>query len=180
MATGPTSNLQPLSPRPDRRQRAELELSAGPHRGSAEHLPTRVVVRDVPNGQPCRSHLEWENPAIAGLSVSRSVSGILSGAVIHLGRPFPVGSSRLPGARRAASSLRLALHRVGLAQPPTSPRMLVVSYTTVSPLPPAPRRRVGGLLSVALSIGFPRPGFLRHPRPLVSRLSSTAEAAATA
>ena len=36
-------------------------------------------------------------------------------AVIHLGRPLPAASCRLPGARRAASSLRSALHRVGLA-----------------------------------------------------------------
>src|SRR6185312_13095397 len=40
----------------------------------------------------------WESPARAGLSGSRSVSGVLSGAVIHLGRPLPAGSRRLPGA----------------------------------------------------------------------------------
>ena len=51
----------------------------------------------------------------AGPSGSRSISWILSGAVIHLGRPSPAGSCHLPGARRAASSLRLVLHRVGLA-----------------------------------------------------------------
>jgi hypothetical protein len=36
--------------------------------------------------------LEWESPAFAGPSGSRSVSGILSGAAIHLGRPSPAGS----------------------------------------------------------------------------------------
>ena len=50
----------------------------------------------------------------------------------------------------------------------------MVSYTTVSPLPRRSRATpVGGLLSVALSSGFPRPGVTRHPRPVVSRLSST-------
>src|SRR6476646_10961522 len=38
---------------------------------------------------------------------------------------------------------------------------------------------VGGLLSVALSIGFPRPGVTRHPCPAVSRLSSAPEGVAT-
>src|SRR5947199_3656251 len=120
-------------------------------------------------------------PRAAGPSCSRSVSGILSGAAIHLGRPSPAGSCRLPGARLAASSLRLALHRVGLAKPPPSPEALVVSYTTVSPLPRRSRATpVGGLLSVALSIGFPRPGVTRHPCHVVSRLSSTRERAAAA
>src|ERR1700677_233169 len=41
----------------------------------------------------------------------------------------------------------LALLRVGFTEPPQSPVALVVSYTTVSPLPP----RGGGLFSVALS-----------------------------
>jgi len=98
-------------------------------------------------------HAEMGKPRIAGLSISRSVSGILSGAVIHLGRPLPSGSCRLPGARRAASSLRLALHRVGLAEPPASPRVLVVSYTTVSPLPPTFTCDAG--LAVCFLLRFP-------------------------
>src|SRR2546430_770933 len=118
---------------------------------------------------------------MCGVSVSRSISGILAGAVIHLGRSLPAGSCRLPGARRAASSPPLALHPGGLASPPASPRALVVSCTTVSPLPRRPRGTpVGGLLSVALSIGFPRPGVTRHPCPAVSRLSSAPEGVATA
>jgi hypothetical protein len=40
--------------------------------------------------------------------------------------------------------------------------MLVGSYPTVSPLP-VPVRAIGGLLSVALSVGFPRPGVTWHP-----------------
>ena len=106
---------------------------------------------------------EVGKPCKAGLSGSRSVSGILSRTVIHLGRPLPAGSCRLPEARRAASSLLfdvapggaclathvsagaggLLHHRFNLTADDESP--------------------VGGLLSVALSIGFPRPGVTRHP-----------------
>jgi len=61
------------------------------------------------------------------------------------------------------------LLRVGFTEPPESPRTLVVSYTTVSPLPtggagPKARPRpIGGLLSVALSRGSPRVGVTHHP-----------------
>src|SRR5262249_17925489 len=54
----------------------------------------------------------------------------------------------------------LTLLRVGFAEPPQSPGALVVSYTTVSPLPPACG---GGLFSVALSRGSPRVGVTDHP-----------------
>jgi hypothetical protein len=53
----------------------------------------------------------------------------------------------------------LALLQVGFTEPPGSPRPLVVSYTTVSPLPPAG----GGLFSVALSRGSLRMGVTHHP-----------------
>jgi len=61
----------------------------------------------------------------------------------------------------------LTLLRMGFTKPPQSPAALVVSYTTVSPLPrraeskdPAWR---GGLLSVALSRGSPRVDVIDHP-----------------
>jgi len=50
---------------------------------------------------------------------------------------------------------------VGFTEPPQSPAALVVSYTTVSPLPRRCRR--GGLFSVALSRGSPRVGVTDHP-----------------
>ena len=53
----------------------------------------------------------------------------------------------------------LALLQVGFTEPPGSPRTLVVSYTTVSPLPP----KGGGLFSVALSRGSLRMGVTHHP-----------------
>ena len=62
---------------------------------------------------------------------------------------------------RQASLAILALLRVGFTEPLESPRTLVVSYTTVSPLPP--RKRSGGLFSVALSRGSPRVGVTHHP-----------------
>jgi hypothetical protein len=55
----------------------------------------------------------------------------------------------------------LTLLRVGFTKPPGSPQALVVSYTTVSPLPPD--ESGGGLFSVALSRGSPRVGVTDHP-----------------
>src|SRR5438552_2117875 len=67
------------------------------------------------------------------------------------------------GSKDGPSSPCLALLPVGLAEPPGSPRALVRSYRTVSPLPV--RRKpgaIGGLLSVALSCGSPRLGVTQH------------------
>ncbi len=85
---------------------------------------------------------------------------------IHLGRRSPDGSCGLPGGQQdGPSSPCLALLPVGLAEPPGSPRALVRSYRTVSPLPVRRARRpaaIGGLLSVALSCGSPRLGVTQH------------------
>jgi hypothetical protein len=70
-------------------------------------------------------------------------------AVIHLGPPLPTVSCGLPaGIGRAAlersrRSLRalLTLLRVGFTKPLQSPAALVVSYTTVSPLPAGQSQR---------------------------------------
>jgi hypothetical protein len=86
--------------------------------------------------------------------VSRPVGRVLctrlrGSTVIHLGLPLPAASCGLPaGIGRAAlnrsrSSLAnqrtlLTLLRVGFTEPPQSPAALVVSYTTVSPLPRRP------------------------------------------
>ena len=66
-------------------------------------------------------------------------------------------------ARNASCSTLL---RARFTQPTRSRGPLVVSYTTVSPLPPASpnnRRSGGGLLSVALSRGLPRVGITHRP-----------------
>src|ERR671911_147474 len=83
-------------------------------------------------------------------------------ATIHLGPPLPAVSSGLPGSSGGPPSNApcLTLLQVGFTEPPGSPRALVVSYTTVSPLPDA--EASGGLFSVALSRGLPRVGVTHH------------------
>src|SRR5688572_5972768 len=58
----------------------------------------------------------------------------------------------------------LVLLRVGFAVPPSVATGAVRSYRTVSPLPAArcEARDLGGLLSVALSVGSRRPGVTWH------------------
>src|SRR5690606_30660457 len=125
--------------------------------------------------------------------MSRPIRRILSWTAIHLGAPSPTRSSGLPAKDRVESldavragrprtfaqsreRLLLTLLRVGFTEPPPSPAALVVSYTTVSPLPashvgeaepngPALTGpwNTGGLLSVALSRGSPRVAVGNHP-----------------
>ncbi len=74
-----------------------------------------------------------------------------------------LGRAALDRPRRAAGRrLLLTLLRVGFTEPSESPRTLVVSYTTVSPLPGS-LAAPGGLFSVALSRGSPRVGVTHHP-----------------
>ncbi len=86
---------------------------------------------------------------------------------IHLRRTLPHASSGLPGSSGGPPSNApcLTLLQVGFTEPSQSPGPLVVSYTTVSPLPrrsrPRPERN-GGLFSVALSRGSPRVGVTHH------------------
>src|SRR5687768_850607 len=70
----------------------------------------------------------------------------------------------------------LALLRVGVTEPPGSPRTLVRSYRTVSPLPDLRQRTstaIGGLLSVALNRQVTPSWLSPAPCPVESRLSST-------
>ncbi len=81
---------------------------------------------------------------------------------ISLGTTLPQPSSDLPDT--SASSLNgvcLTLLRARFTQRARSLGPLVVSYTTVSPLPLA--EACGGLLSVALSRGFLRVGVTHRP-----------------
>src|SRR6201989_1627355 len=109
------------------------------------------------------------------MGVSRPVGRVLyarsrGAAVIHLGLPLPAASGGLPASigraaldrsRREPAVPLLTLLRVGFTEPPQSPAALVVSYTTVSPLPRRWRR--GGLFSVALSRGSPPGRVTDHP-----------------
>ena len=73
-----------------------------------------------------------------------------------------LGRAALERPRRArVTAPLLTLLRVGFTEPPESPQALVVSYTTVSPLPGT--EVPGGLLSVALSRGSPRVAVSHHP-----------------
>ena len=92
-----------------------------------------------------------------------SPSGLATdrGATIHLGPPLPTGSCGLPAySGGPPSDARCStLLRAGFAEPTGSLRPLVVSCTTVSPLPTC----AGGLFSVALSRGSPRVGVAHRP-----------------
>src|SRR5262249_54022634 len=77
----------------------------------------------------------------------------------------PPALAAYPGVRGGPPTPCSALLRVGFTQPPGSPRALVRSYRTVSPLPVRRSRgiaAIGGLLSVALSCGSPRLGVTQH------------------
>src|SRR5664280_2246418 len=71
-------------------------------------------------------------------------------ATIHLRRTLPHASSGLPGSSGGPPSNApcLTLLRVGFAEPHRSPGTLVVSYTTVSPLPRVSRRTPAAVCSL--------------------------------
>src|SRR5690606_10881311 len=86
-------------------------------------------------------------------------------AAIHLGRLLPAVSCGLPGSSggQPSNASCLALLRAGFTEPHRSPGVLVVSYTTVSPLPRSraavcslwhcPAGRPGWVLPTALPFG---------------------------
>ena len=96
---------------------------------------------------------------------SRPISRVLSWTTIHLGSASPQTSSNLPGNPRGPRVAKclfpyLVLLQVGFTVPRNVATRAVRSYRTVSPLP-APKR-LGGLLSVALSVGSRPPGVTWH------------------
>jgi len=132
--------------------------------------------RSAPNGDSDRSTTGQSHGWRASRPVGRVLCTRVSGpTAIHLGLPLPAASCGLPASigravldrsRREPLVPLLTLLRVGFTKPPQSPAALVVSYTTVSPLPlRASQRpdRSGGLFSVALSRGSPRVGVTDHP-----------------
>ena len=64
---------------------------------------------------------------------------------------LPVGAP-VRGSERATHTQHLALLRVGFTEPSRLPGMLVVSYTTVSPLPVPRTERVGAKPSAVCSL----------------------------
>ncbi len=106
---------------------------------------------------------------------SRPLSRILSWTAIHLGYASPHTSSNLPGnradhTRHCCPFLYLVLLQAGFTLPPALPPMRCALTDTISPLPPeCPSRMshggtlleafgVGGMFSVALSVGLRPPG----------------------
>ena len=106
--------------------------------------PTTLPLRLVPGVDGQRSAPESAR-AQGSWGTGRSVSRILSVAIIYLRWPLPGTSSGLPAssggqpsdarADGGCPSSFLALLHVGFTEPPQSPAELVVSYTTVSPSP---------------------------------------------
>ncbi|GEM_PF-6030123 len=102
---------------------------------------------------------EW---LAGGEKWSESISRVLSWTTIPLGRPLRAGSSNLPAHAAGHSLVRL----FGLAPDGVSPATPVTgsavrSYRTFSPLPAF--TRVGGMFSVALSVGSRLPAVSRRP-----------------
>ena len=107
-----------------------------------------------------------------------SVTSSRRPATIHLGPPSPTGSCSQPGPSgrkkpRSVSSTRslFGLAPGGACRAADVAAGAVGSYSTVSPLPRTGAR--GGLFSVALSLGSPRPGVTRRHSFLESGLSSS-------
>ena len=124
--------------------------------------PRRRVARRPLSGAPHRSREVMR----AGRLIRRVLSpGRLrdtGSTAISLGTTLPQPSSGLPGNGTGSPIVPcLALLRTRFTEPTASPRPLVGSYPTVSPLPPACAG--GGLLSVALSRGLPRVGVTHRP-----------------
>src|SRR5215831_12466179 len=116
-----------------------------PPHASGRFLPGEITVKvETPaaqRGRQCRGRR-------ASRPVGRVLCTRLRGpTAIHLGLPLPAASCGLPASigraalnrsRRPCDRSRkalLTLLQVGFTKPPQSPAALVVSYTTVSPLP---------------------------------------------
>ena len=106
---------------------------------------------------------EHEEPRRGGAPGSRPVSRILSRAAIHLGGPSPTRSCRRPGTQRAASSSLLGVAPGGACRADPSPGRWCALTAPFHPYLRPPRGHIGGVLSVALSVGFPRLGVTQHP-----------------
>src|SRR5699024_603710 len=103
-------------------------------------------------------------PACETKNRSRPISRVLSGAAIHLGSSSPTTSCDQPEdcAGRASSSYSVLL-QAGFTVPRTVTGRAVRSYRTLSPLPDVSKHILGGLLSVALSVGSRPPGVTWRP-----------------
>jgi hypothetical protein len=137
--------------------------------------------RHRPLQRPCCDTERWEKvgrrarggPAPAVRGGSRPISRVLSRATIHLGRTSPCASSDLPGSpcgpqertRRSARFPIWSCSRWGLPcrrMLPPARCALTAPFHPYLPRPVCTSRDIGGLLSVALSVGSRPPGITWH------------------
>ena len=153
---------------------------------------TKSVIHSV---VPYKAHLSRFDPPKGPLRQQSQTAckpgsvphpGAMPGAVmaIPLGRSSPSASCDRPERRREGSpgifgSLRdacrsyLVLLPVGFSLPPPLPAARCALTAPFHPCrPPGVPRRVGGVLSVALSLGSPPPGVTRHRTSVEPGLSS--------
>ncbi len=95
----------------------------------------------------------------------RPISRVLSWTIIHLGLMSPSASSNLPRNSTGRTCLQADVPLFGLApggvyHAASVARSAVRSYRTLSPLPNS--EKSGGILSVALAVGFHPPGVTWH------------------
>ena len=100
--------------------------------------------------------------------MQQTVSRVLSGMVIYLGRMSPHASSRLFGRCRTSLASRSDVAPSGVYSARMSPYAQVSSYLAFPPLPTKGRR----YLSVALSLESPPQAVSLHPCPMEPGLSS--------
>jgi hypothetical protein len=161
-----TADRQPLSPADQTASEPQSGCIAGcrPRPGTGvprvpePHNRTRPTEARSSTRPGSTQHLRWSHLPLAGMDegdvagrMSRPVRRVLSlsavtraqVAAIHLRRTLPHASSGLPGSsgEQPSNAPCLALLQVGFTEPHRSPGALVVSYTTVSPLPRRPTDR---------------------------------------
>ncbi len=112
----------------------------------------QTVFRFLPGSFLCR---QSEN-------ASRTISRVLSGMIICLGRLLPAASSDLPKASGPHHCFCSVLLRMGFTYALSVTRKAVVSYTALPPLPVRITRN-RRYISVALSWESPPPDVIRHP-----------------
>jgi hypothetical protein len=173
LAVTPATVNTPASPARSRRLRKSMPeclhtRSNPPHQNLSVRRPGDARAHFC---APCLSRAQLQRvdtriekaPPERDLSLSGPVSRILSRATIYLGPTSPWSS--LPPTRGSAGRVIAPVWRcTGWGLPSRHVSVpLVRSYRTFSPLPSALAGRLGGVLSVALSVGFPRLGVTQHP-----------------
>src|SRR5512144_279318 len=107
---------------------------------------------------PCKpGSVSAGNPAAANIPLGRALPRASS-------EPYPEARAGRPTPRLAARTPPyLLLHRVGFAVPPPSPEARCALTAPFHPCHASSEGPFGGLFSVALSCGSPRPVVDRHP-----------------